>query len=109
MDFNTRKFDVYAAPIAKKAEFFSLATPIKVQGSFEDFGLGVNPLNLTGSVISFVTSPVHVPLRRVFKKKVPADGKQACEIAWTKTADEIIQEQSETFRPNVGADAIRDY
>jgi hypothetical protein len=52
---------------------------------------------------------VHVPVRRVFKKKVPADGKQACEIAWTKTADEIIQEQSETFRPNIGADAIRDY
>jgi uncharacterized protein involved in outer membrane biogenesis len=109
VDFNTRKIDVYAAPKAKKAEFFSLATPIKVQGSFEDFGLGVNPLSLTGSVISFVTSPVHVPVRRVFKKKVPADGKQACEIAWTKTADEIIQEQSETFRPNIGADAIRDY
>jgi len=109
VDFNTRKIDIYAAPKAKKAEFFSLATPIKVQGSFEDFGLGVNPLSLTGSVISFVTSPVHVPVRRVFKKKVPADGKQACEIAWTKTADEIIQEQSETFRPNIGADAIRDY
>ena len=109
VDFNTRKIDIYAAPKAKKAEFFSLATPVKVQGSFEDFGLGVNPLSLTGSVISFVTSPVHVPVRRVFKKKVPADGKQACEIAWTKTADEIIQEQSETFRPNIGADAIRDY
>jgi hypothetical protein len=52
---------------------------------------------------------VHVPLRRVFKKKLPADGKEACEIAWTKTADEIIQEQSETSRPDAGADAIRDY
>lgn len=109
VDFNTRKVDIYATPKAKKAEFFSLATPIKVQGSFEDFGLGINPLSLTGSVISFVTSPVHVPLRRVFKKKLPADGKEACEIAWTKTADEIIQEQSETSRPDAGADAIRDY
>ena len=109
VDFTTRKIDIYAAPKAKKAQFFSLATPIKVQGSFEDFGLGVNPLSLTGSVISFVTSPVHVPVRRIFRKKVPADGKEACEIAWTKTADEIIQEQSETFRPTIGADAIRDY
>ena len=109
VDFNTRKIDIYAAPKGKKAEFFSLATPVKVQGSFEDFGLGVNLLSLTRSAISFVTSPVHVPVRRIFRKKVPADGKEACEIAWTKTADEIIQEQSETVHPDAGGDAIRDY
>jgi len=109
VDFNTRKIDIYAAPKAKQAEFFSFATPVKVQGSFEDFGLGVNPISLTRSAISFVTSPVHVPVRRIFREKVPADGKQACEIAWTKTADEIIQEQSESSRSDAGTDAIRDY
>ena len=109
VDFNTRKIDILAAPKAKKAEFFSLATPVKVQGSFEDFGLGVNPLSLTRSVISFVTSPIHVPIRRVFKKKVPADGKVACELAWEKTADEIIREQSEAGRAIDTDDAIRDF
>jgi uncharacterized protein involved in outer membrane biogenesis len=109
VDFNTRKIDILAAPNAKKAEFFSLATPVKVQGSFEDFGMGVNPLSLTRSVISFVTSPVHVPIRRVFKKKIPADGKVACELAWEKTADEIIREQSEAGHAHTADDAIRDF
>ena len=109
VDFNTREIDILAAPKAKKAEFFSLATPVKVQGSFEDFGLGVNPLSLTRSVVSFVTSPIHVPIRRVFKKKIPADGKAACELAWEKTADEIIREQSEAGRYDTADDAIRDF
>jgi len=109
VDFNSREISILAAPKAKKAEFFSLATPVKVQGSFDDFGLGVNPLSLTRSVISFVTSPVHVPIRRVFRKKVPADGKAACELAWEKTADGIMREQSEAWRPGTVDDAIRDY
>jgi uncharacterized protein involved in outer membrane biogenesis len=109
VDFNTRQIDILAAPKAKKAEFFSLATPVKVQGSFDDFGLGVNPLSLTRSVVSFVTSPAHVPIRRVFKQKIPADGKEACELAWQKTADEIIQEQSESRHMDSGDDAIKDY
>jgi uncharacterized protein involved in outer membrane biogenesis len=109
VDFNTREIDILAAPKAKKAEFFSLATPVKVHGSFEDFGLGVNPLSLTRSAISFVTSPIHVPIRRVFKKKIPADGKAACELAWQKTADEIIQEQSEAGHYDTADDAIKDF
>ena len=82
---------------------------MKVQGSFEDFGVAVNPLRLTGSVISFVTSPLHVPIRRVFRKKVPADGREACELAWERTADEIIEAQSETIQADTTDDAIRDY
>jgi len=109
VDFNTREIDILAAPKAKKAEFFSLATPVKVHGTFEDFGLGINPLRLTGSVISFVTSPLHVPIRRVFKQSIPEDGREACELAWDKTADEIIQEQSETGRLDHDDSAIRDY
>ena len=37
---------------------------------------------LTGKAISFVTSPVHVPLRRIFKKREPKDGSAACAEAW---------------------------
>ncbi len=109
VDFKKRKIDILARPKAKKPEFFSLATPVKVQGSFDDFGLGINPLSLTGSVITFVTSPLHVPVRRVFKKKVPADGKEACEIAWDKTTDEIMREQSGAGRSDATDDAIWDY
>ncbi|MEA3275638.1 MAG: hypothetical protein U9Q81_10200 [Pseudomonadota bacterium] len=37
---------------------------------------------LTGKAVSFVTSPLHVPLRRIFVKGEPADGKEACAEVW---------------------------
>lgn len=75
------------APKAKNPEFFSVAIPIKRKGSFADFGINIGELRLAGQVLSFVTSPVHVPIRRVFTEKEPADGVEACKIAWTRTAE----------------------
>ena len=109
VDFKTQQIDLVAAPRAKRPEFFSMATPVKVQGSFDDFGVGVNPLRLTRSAISFITSPLHVPIRRVFREKVPEDGREACELAWDRTADGIIELRSETVQPYTADDAIRDY
>ncbi|NOQ45746.1 MAG: hypothetical protein GQ559_03600, partial [Desulfobulbaceae bacterium] len=84
INFKTRELSMLAGPKAKKPEFFSLATPVKVSGKFDDFGIGINVVRLTGTVTSFVTSPVHVPLRRIFAKKRPEDGKEACREAWSK-------------------------
>ncbi len=84
INFKTRYLDMLAAPQAKKPEFFSLATPVKVSGRFDDFGIHINMVRLTGTVVSFVTSPVHVPLRRIFAGKKPEDGKVACREAWQK-------------------------
>ncbi len=84
INFKTRHLSMLAAPKAKKPEFFSLATPVKVSGRFDDFGIGINLVRLTGTVASFVTSPVHVPLRRIFARKRPEDGKEACQEAWQK-------------------------
>ncbi len=82
VDFKQRTLSVRAAPKAKRPEFFSVAVPIGLSGQLEDFGVNINPLELTGQAISFVTSPLHVPLRRIFKKRKPADGDQACAEAW---------------------------
>ena len=82
IDFKQQRLKVKAAPKAKRPEFFSLATPVKVSGSFEDFGIGINKIRLTTSVASFITSPVHVPLRRLFSGEVPEDGAEACRAAW---------------------------
>jgi uncharacterized protein involved in outer membrane biogenesis len=84
VDFKKQQLRMLAAPKAKKPEFFSLATPVKISGKFDDFGIGINVVRLTGTVASFVTSPVHVPLRRIFAKKRPEDGKEACMEAWQK-------------------------
>lgn len=63
---NFKKETIYMkmAPKAKTPEFFSLATPIKINGTFKDFGLDLSMVSLVGTVISFITSPVHVPIRR---------------------------------------------
>jgi len=87
-----------AKPKAKRPEFFSLAVPVGLSGEFEDFDITVNPVVLGGKTISFVTSPVHVPLRRIFKKGEPEDGKQACTQAWStvemEAGDDEVPAQS---------------
>ena len=84
VNFKSQEIKLYVAPKAKKAEFFSLATPVKVTGSFEDFGIGINPAQLAGSVLNFVVSPVFVPVSRLVIKSAAADadGKEACAYAW---------------------------
>jgi hypothetical protein len=87
VDFRQRTLDVEAGPIAKKPEFFSLAVPVGLSGKFDDFGIDINPVVLTGKTVSFLTSPVHVPQRRICVKGEPADGKAACAEVWTVRDD----------------------
>ncbi|MGD9021908.1 MAG: AsmA family protein [Lysobacterales bacterium] len=87
INFKTRELEIKLAPKAKKPEFFSVAIPIQVRGSFDDFGLKIGALPMVGQVISFVTSPFHVPVRRIFTKEAPADGIEACKAAWATTRD----------------------
>ena len=59
-------------------EFFSLATPLEVSGKFSDFGVGIQTGGLFGTAINFVTSPVHVPFRRLAGEGLPGDGSDVC-------------------------------
>ncbi len=82
-DFRKRKVQVRAVPKAKRPEFFSLATPVGMKGSFDDFKVRINPVELTGTLFTFITSPLHVPIRRVLGESVPTeDGREACRLAW---------------------------
>ncbi|MEA3277280.1 MAG: hypothetical protein U9Q81_18765 [Pseudomonadota bacterium] len=82
VDFRERTLDVEAGPKAKQPEFFSLAVPVGLSGTFDEFGLDIDPVVLTGKAVPFLTSPLHVPLRRIFVKGEPADGKEACAKVW---------------------------
>jgi len=82
IDFKTGKIDVLAVPKAKSPEYFSLATPVKIRGTFDDFDIGINKLSIAKTAVSFITSPITVPFKRLFSGKVPADGQVACEEAW---------------------------
>lgn len=81
-DFRTEKIDVYLKPSAKVPQFFSLATPVQVDGSFSDFGVAPAPGALVGTVIRMLTSIVTVPVQRLFQEEIPEDGEAACAIAF---------------------------
>ncbi len=81
VNFKTETVHLTMAPKAKKAEFFSLSTPIQVKGTFTDYKIGVQPGGLIGTAIRFITSPIVAPIQRVFTERAPAEGKTACSAA----------------------------
>ncbi|MCF8034161.1 MAG: AsmA-like C-terminal region-containing protein [Desulfarculaceae bacterium] len=78
IDFTKKTIDVHLTPRAKTPQFFSLETPITIDGTFADFSAGVAPGGLVGSVINFATSPIFAPLRRLFGDTLPEEGKDVC-------------------------------
>jgi uncharacterized protein involved in outer membrane biogenesis len=78
VDFINDRIDLKVASQAKKPEFFNLATPIKVKGRLSDFGIGITAGGLIGTAVKFMTSPLHVPLRRLAGEGLPADGGDVC-------------------------------
>jgi len=81
VNFKTQDVDLAMAPKAKRSEFFSLATPIQVKGTFANYNIGVQPGGIIGTALRFITSPVVVPIQRIFTERAPADGKAACSAA----------------------------
>jgi uncharacterized protein involved in outer membrane biogenesis len=80
-DFHTEKLHAMLQPRPKKPQFFSLGTPVQVNGSFEDFGVGVSALDLAGTVVRVVTDLATYPVRFLFIKRVSPDGAEACAAA----------------------------
>jgi hypothetical protein len=66
VDFHEEHVEVQLAPTPKKPEFFSVATPVRVEGDFEDFDIDLPPGELMVTLVRFATSVVHVPVRRLF-------------------------------------------
>ncbi len=80
VDFKKEEVYLYLKSSGKRPEFFSLATPIEVKGKIDDFKIGVAPGGLIGTSIRFITSPLHVPLRRLFSEDLPPGGGDVCEF-----------------------------
>ena len=84
IDFEAETVRMDLVPEAKKPQFFALATPVRVNGRFEDFegDLGaadfLNAGDVVGTVVQMMTSVVHVPVRRLFGKDQAPDGEEAC-------------------------------
>ncbi|MGC1442365.1 MAG: AsmA-like C-terminal region-containing protein [Burkholderiaceae bacterium] len=78
VDFGTEALSLKMQPLPKKSEFFSLGTPIVVNGTFDDYSIGANPGDVVGTVIRLATSLVWVPLKKLFGRSMPDDGSDIC-------------------------------
>jgi hypothetical protein len=80
VNFNNEQIDLKMTSTPKKAEYFSLATPIEVKGNFSDFGIGVQRGGLFGTTVKFIASPVTTTFMRLSNKELPSDGNDVCAI-----------------------------
>ena len=77
-NFAKEQFALRMRPQSKTAQFFSLATPLAVTGSFDDFHINVSPGDVLETVGRFITSIIWVPLEKLGGKELPADGSDVC-------------------------------
>ena len=82
-------------PRSKTARMFGLQTPIHVSGNFNDLSLRIRPLDLIGSYASFILSPLHAPMRRIFGEQIPEDGSEICGELLDRDYLKGLQEKAE--------------
>ncbi len=78
VDFATEKLDFYMQPRAKTPQLLSFSLPVELDGSFENFGVGVRPIDVLETMGQFTTSVVWAPLQLLFGKEPPPDGHDVC-------------------------------
>jgi hypothetical protein len=79
VDLGQERFGVELRPQSKRASFFSLLTPVGLQGSFEMPTVDVKALDIAGTAVGFVFSVITVPFERMFTEGLPRDGADVCE------------------------------
>ncbi|MGE5792457.1 MAG: hypothetical protein ACM36B_07180, partial [Bacteroidota bacterium] len=78
-DFATDALHLRFVPRSKVPQFFSLATPVEVNGTFEDYRFAVRRVDALGTAARWVASPVVVPIQRLVGERIPPDGRDVCQ------------------------------
>jgi uncharacterized protein involved in outer membrane biogenesis len=94
IDFKEQRAEFVFKPRAKRPEFFAAATPVRASGPFKDFKVDVTNFDLVVSLFSMATSPLHVPVRRVFSESTSPDGKEACTKAMNLAISDTYNEST---------------
>ncbi|WP_309497148.1 AsmA-like C-terminal region-containing protein [Sulfurovum sp.] len=92
ISFPKETINIMMAPKAKRPQF-KLELPIKIVGTFKDFDWKLSKMGLLSSVISFVASPVTVPIKHVFVDQLPRDGENACLKAWRYVEEVRVKDE----------------
>jgi uncharacterized protein involved in outer membrane biogenesis len=85
VDFKNKQIDFILTPGAKRPTMFTLATPIRVSGSYSDLQTSTTADEWAITVGRFVSS-IFAPIRRIFTTPIPADGESACLAAMERAA-----------------------
>jgi uncharacterized protein involved in outer membrane biogenesis len=80
-DFGSESVHLRLAPKPKSPQFFSLATPVQVNGSFTHFKVGVAPGGVAETIARQLFSLILVPIQKLTEKKIPRDGADICSHA----------------------------
>jgi len=78
VDFETERMRFRFEPRAKEPQFFSLATPVEVDGTLTDFHIRVSGSDLLGTTVRFFTSWIVVPLEKLGGRGIARDGADVC-------------------------------
>jgi hypothetical protein len=78
VDFDAETLAFRLAPKAKAPQFFSLATPVAVNGTLTDFKIGVAPSDVIETTARFFTSIFIVPIQKLTQRSLPRDGADVC-------------------------------
>jgi uncharacterized protein involved in outer membrane biogenesis len=82
VNFTDEQLRIRMQPQAKTAQFLSLATPIEVNGSFNQFKVGPNPGDILQTIVRLATSIIWVPIQKLMGEKLPADGADVCAVSF---------------------------
>jgi hypothetical protein len=88
-------------PRSKTARMFALQTPVRISGSFDDLRVAIKPLDIVTSYLSFITSPLHAPMRRLLGKRLPADGSELCATLFDRQKLQKLAEQRKATQPDI--------
>ena len=100
VDFRNDRLQLSLYPRSKKARLFALQAPIRAEGNFDDIGLTTNPVDLAAAYYSFITSPLHVPARRILDDRVPEDASETCEKFFDRDYVKQLKEKIEQEEQN---------
>ena len=78
IDLAESKLNLLFAPQAKREEFYSVSTPIKVKGPFSDYQVGLSSGGFVTTMFKWYTALIYVPYKWLTGERFPADGLATC-------------------------------
>jgi len=81
INFRTERVRLRLTPRSKRPKFFSVSTPVMVEGSFADFNVGLRPDDLLGTAVRMLATVILVPGQYITQGVRPGVDTKRCKQA----------------------------